>query len=61
MRDPGPAYRERAERVTGTLRHIQFTGIISWIWAVSQSVGGGRVFSQHQEMDNVGGRRESTT
>lgn len=53
--EPGPAYRERAYRVIGTLRQCQFIGIISCIWAVSQSVGVGREFSQHQEMENVCG------
>ncbi len=55
LRDLSPACRERADRVTGTLPQFQFIGIISWSRAVSQSVGGGRVLSQHQEMDNVGG------
>ncbi len=62
LQDQGPAYGEKADKVTGTLPQFQFTGIISWIRAVSQSVGGGRVFSQHQEMDSVGGmERKSIT
>lgn len=40
----------------------QFTGIISWIWAVSQSVGVGNEFSRRQERKNACvGWRESTT
>lgn len=34
-------------------RQYQFTGIISWIWAVSPSVGVGNEFSQRQERKNV--------
>lgn len=30
-------------------------GFISWIWAVSQSVGVEREFSQHKEMENMCG------
>lgn len=35
------------------LRQYQSTGIISWIWAVGQSVGVGNEFSQRQERKNV--------